>query len=88
MIVTVNHNLNEKEQKALENYRKFINRTRGTAYQNLDELVDTLTKRYMNSLVNQMRQKKREKISKAYRHANKAKTDQVDVILGVTDDDE
>ncbi len=78
--------LDEKQVNALRGYRKFLNRTRGVTYTSFQEMLDTLTKMYLVSLSNQMRQMKREKVSKAYRNANKDKTDQVDLILEVTDE--
>ena len=80
--------LNEKQVKALKAYRKFLNRTRGTSYENLQEMANALTKLYLVSLSEQMRQMRREKVSKAYRSASQAKQDQVDTILGVPYDDE
>ena len=86
MILTVNHNLNEKDEKELESYRKFLKRTRGVDYKDLQEAVEELTKHYLKSLMRQVESIKKEKISKAYRFANKAKQAEVDTLLGVTDE--
>ncbi len=83
----INVNLSEKELESLELYRKQINRTHGTSYTDLEGALNDLTKKYLRSLINQVRLKRREKVSKAYRFANKQKQDEVDTLLGVTDDD-
>ncbi|KKN65768.1 hypothetical protein LCGC14_0478130 [marine sediment metagenome] len=85
--MNINVNLDEQALTSLELYRKQINRTHGTNYPDLQEALNDLTKKYLGSLVNQVQQKRRDKVSKLYRHANKGKRDQVDVILEVTDDD-
>ena len=87
MIVRIAFELDDKQVKALRVYRKFLNRTRGTSYETLQELLDDLTKKYLNSLANQMQQVHREKVAKAYRFAPQVKQDKIDADLGVIDDE-
>ncbi len=87
MIITVAFDLDVKEAKALRIYRKFLNTTRGTHYGNVQEMLDVITKRYLDSCIKQMQQKRRDKVSKAYRRVNEVKQAEVDAILEVTDDE-
>ena len=87
MIINTSFDFSLKEVKCLKIYRKFLNATRGTSYDNINDMVDTITRRYLDSCIKQIQQKRRDKISKLYRRATEAKQTQVDAILEVTDDD-
>ena len=85
MNITVD--LDNKQKAKLKVYRKFLNRTHGTTYADLQELLDGLTDKYLKSLVNQMKKQRGIKVSKAYSFATEAKQNAVDNILGVTDEE-
>ena len=87
MIVHTSFDLSLKEAKCLRIYRKFLNATRGTSYDNIQDMIDVITRRYLDRCIRQVQQQRRDKVSKAYRRVNEVKQAEVDALLGVTDDD-
>ena len=63
MIVHTSFDFSLKEVKCLRAHRKFLNATRGTSYDNIQEMIDVIARRYLDSCIKQIQQKRRDKIS-------------------------
>ncbi len=79
--------LTDAQGAALERHRRFLNATRGTTYANIDELCNHLVERFMSRIVDEVVQRRANKVHAAFKRLTPAQQLAVMNQLSVEDDD-
>jgi hypothetical protein len=80
--------LTDAQAIALERHRKFLNRTRGTQYADVSELCTFLLGHFMNRVVDEVVQRRANKVHAAFKRLTPAQQTAMMQQLSVTDDDD